>query len=249
MNKRNAPRVPKTLRGSVGNETGVIENVSLKGGFIRLKNIPEQGKQFDLHLQLSKHRSLNIQCIPKWSNAEGFGFEILSVENRELFQEFLARQIKGLETWGEKRHFEVEEFIGLGSTQMFGTAYFATFEQLQGNGRDKMLLHHVPLSTLMTSGVVLATVCSCNTFKGSAYFGDYVTMHITTYRLETSRCGLIFRFYNKENKKLICVGGQVFCALNMGKKVTRLPAFFDFLGHYEELEAPAEVADFLNRHY
>ncbi len=240
LQQRHSPRVSKKIVGRVKNEKVIIENISLTGGFLTGSKDFMTGA-FDLLLQANKYKTISLRCATQWSNGQGVGFKILSIEEgkQDLFKNYVDRWINEITHYGPDRVFRTEIFIALHDTNAFGNVYFAEFFKFQGIARERMLLHHVPdfVRYSMEKGVVLVTIDAYNQYIKNAYFGETIVAEVTTKNLLVSQATLLIRFRNKATGEVIGSGYQSFCcrSLKTGSPI-KMPSVFEFLEFYNEVE-------------
>ncbi len=84
IKKDRAPRVQKTIKAVLDNGTGLVENISTSGGFLKLeKDFPTT--RFHLDLKLSEFKTVKMACDPQWHNQEGVGFKVLEIQKAKGF--------------------------------------------------------------------------------------------------------------------------------------------------------------------
>jgi hypothetical protein len=87
-------RLLKKMKAVFGNGTGIIENISATGGFLKTDHeIPD--KAFGLNLKLMGFKTIKINCAPQWNNEYGVGFKILNIENtkQEFFNQYMGSEL------------------------------------------------------------------------------------------------------------------------------------------------------------
>ncbi len=224
--KQRAPRVKKKIRAVVENHSGIIENISTSGGFLKLDTEPPT-EPFTLDLKISEYKTIQMECDPQWSNEVGVGFKVLSVEEtkRDLFKEYVEKQIQALGIYGNERVYRTEIVVTLKDTNVFGNVYFSNFIEYQGVIREKFLLEVVPeLHDLMaTNSIRLVTVDAYNRYISNAYFGDTLEIRLTTSDIKAATCRLNISFKNKKTGELVGEGYQRFCVVSAKGNVIRLP--------------------------
>ncbi len=239
MRKERAPRIQKKIKAVLDNGTGIIENISASGGFLKMESkIPTD--PFQLELKISEFKTIKLKCEPQWQNTSGVGFKVLSIEGKkeELFTQYVENQIQALKAYGKDRVFKTEIMITLKNTNVFGNVYFSNFIEYQGVIREKFLLANVPdLHKLMaTQSVRLVTVDTYNRFISNAYFGDTLVVELTTSEIKAATCRLDITFKNKSTGKLVGEGYQRFCMVSEKGKVMRMPDnFLGPLNFYNEI--------------
>nr|MDA8136205.1 hypothetical protein [Desulfobacteraceae bacterium] len=98
MEKQREPRVKKKIRAVFEGGTGIIENISSSGGFLKLnQDLPTD--TFNIALKIGAYKTLKMKCEPQWQNDSGVGFRVLEVEDSKeaLFRQYVEKQIKSLE--------------------------------------------------------------------------------------------------------------------------------------------------------
>jgi len=238
--KNRAPRVEKRIKATLGTGTGIIENISTSGGFLRLNGeIPTE--PFQLELKLSEFKTVKMTCAPQWQADDGVGFKVLEVQEakEDLFTTYVEKQLQALKVYGENRVFRTEITITLKNTNAFGNVYFANFIEFQGVVREKFLMANVPdLHDLMaTQSVRLVTVDTYNKFIANAYFGDTLVAELTTSEIKAATCRLNITFRDKITGKLFGQGYQRVCVVSNKGKVIRIPeTFLGPLNFYQEIK-------------
>ncbi len=240
MKKDRAPRVQKKIKAILDNGTGIVENISTSGGFLKLPHdIPDA--PFHLELKLSEFKHIKMTCSPQWHNEEGVGFKVLEIQEQkeDLFAQYMEKQFQALKEYGRDRVFKTEIVVTLKNTNVFGNVYFANFIEYQGVVREKFLLANVPhLHQLMAEQKIrLVTVDTYNRFIANAYFGDTLVVELTTSEIKAATCRLNIKFTNKATGELIGEGYQRICVVSEKGKVIRIPE--DFLGplnFYQEIK-------------
>ena len=240
MEKQREPRVKKKIKAVLAGGTGIIENISSSGGFLKLnQNLP--GGTFHIELKISAYKTLKIKCEPQWQNASGVGFRVLEVEDSKeaLFKQYVEKQIKSLERFGDQRVFRTEIVVTLKDTNVFGNVYFSNFIEYQGVVREKMLLSSVPdLHEMLTGNSIrLVTVEVYNRYVSNAYFGDRLLAELTTSEINAATCRLNITFRNKGTGELVGEGFQKICIVSSKGKVVRIPSnLLDILEFYQEIK-------------
>ena len=224
--KQRAPRVKKRIKAIVDNHTGIIENISTSGGFLKLDTEPPT-EPFNLDLKISEYKTIRMECDPQWSNEEGVGFKVVHVEDtkEDLFNDYVEKQIQALGIYGSDRVYNTEIVVTLKHTNVFGNVYFSNFIEYQGVIREKFLLETVPdLHELMASNTIrLVTVDAYNRYVSNAYFGDTLEIRLTTSEIKAATCRLNISFINKKTGDLVGEGYQRFCVVSAKGNVVRLP--------------------------
>ena len=239
VKRSRAPRVQKSIKAVLDNGTGVVENISESGGFLRLDgDIPTD--PFRLELKISEFKTIKMTCAPQWQNDQGVGFKVLEVEEagEDLFARYVEKQLQALSVYGEDRIFRTEIMVTLKDTNVFGNVYFSNFIEYQGVVREKFLLANVPdLHDLMASrSIRLVTVDTYNRYISNAYFGDTLVVELTTSDIKAATCRLNITFKNKITGKPIGEGYQRFCVVSERGKVLRIPDnFLGPLNFYHEI--------------
>lgn len=238
--KQRAPRVKKKIKAVLDHGTGIIENISSSGGFLRTDSeIPSD--PFNIELKISNFKTIKIQCEPQWENDAGVGFKVIDVEDtkEELFNEYVEKQIQALEHFGKERVFRTEVMVTLKDTNAFGNVYFSNYIQYQGEVREKFLLSSVPgLHEMMTAtSIRLVTIETYNKFINNSYFGDTLLVELTTSEINGASCRLNITFKNKETGELVGQGYQRVCIVGATGRVMRIPAnLLDILDFYQEIK-------------
>lgn len=226
--KSRDPRVKKKLKAVLENGTGVIENLSASGGFLKTQKIP--AKPFTIELKISEFRGITLECEPQWRNESGVGFKLAKIEEtkEDLFVEYVEKQIRALQIYGEDRVFKTEVVVTLKDTNVFGSVYFSNFIEYQGIIREKFLLQNIPdIHKLLTeSRIRLVTVDTYNRYIENAYFGDTLVVELTTSEIQAATCRLNITFTNKDTGRLIGEGYQRFCVVSAKGTVIRIPEEF-----------------------
>lgn len=240
MTKERAPRVQKKIKARLNNGTGIIENISASGGFLKLENdIPTE--PFQLELKISEFKAIKLECEPQWYNASGLGFKVVDVEDEkeDLFAQYVENQIQALKIYGADRVFKTEIIVTLKHTNVFGNVYFSNFIEYQGVVREKFLMATVPdLHQLMANhSIRLVTVDTYNRFVSNAYFGDILVVELTTSEIKAATCRLDIFFKNKKTGALVGEGYQRVCMVSEKGKVMRIPEkFLTPLNFYQEVK-------------
>lgn len=238
--KERAPRVQKKIKALLNNGTGVIENISASGGFLKMESdIPTE--PFHLELKISEFKKIKLECEPQWHNSAGIGFRVLDVEEakEDLFTRYVENQIQALKVYGADRVFKVEIVVTLKNTNVFGNVYFSNFIEYQGIVREKFLMATVPdLHKLMANrSIRLVTVDTYNRFVSNAYFGDTLVVELTTSEIKAATCRLDIIFKNKETGALVGEGYQRVCMVSEKGRVMRIPEnFLTPLNFYHEIK-------------
>ncbi|MBW2655162.1 MAG: thioesterase family protein [Deltaproteobacteria bacterium] len=240
MTKERAPRVQKKIKALLNNETGIIENISTSGGFLKLESdIPTE--PFHLELKISEFKTIKLACEPQWHNSSGLGFRVLDIEEAkgDLFTRYVENQIQALKIYGKDRVFKTEIVVTLKHTNVFGNVYFSNFIEYQGIVREKFLMATVPdLHQLMANrSIRLVTVDTYNRFVNNAYFGDILVVELTTSEIKAATCRLDIIFKNKKTGALVGEGYQRVCMVSEKGKVMRIPEnFLTPLNFYHEIK-------------
>ena len=235
-----APRVNKKIFAILEEGSGIIENISASGGFLKTDDkIPKEN--FDIKLKVMGCRTIKINCKRQWNNEAGLGFKVLSVENskQEFFNRYIENQIQALKIYGDHRVFTTEILITLKDTNVFGNVYFSNFIEYQGVIREKFLLASVPNlhDMLAKTQVRLVTVDTYNKYISSAYFGDTLLIELTTSDINAATCKMNITFKNKATGALIGQGYQRLCVVSSNGKVLRIPnEFLGALDFFQEVE-------------
>jgi enediyne core biosynthesis thioesterase len=235
-NVRNEVRVNKKISAQTEKKTVTVNNISKKGGFI---NIDEKKEgPFNLDLFINNYKKIELKCMPKWSNAKGLGFEILSIEKikENFFNEYIDRQIKLTNKLGEDRVFRTEIFVNLGETNATGNVYFSNFIKYQGVVRERLLVEHIPQigKIMQESGIRLVTVDTYHKYKKNGYFGDFIIGELTVKEIKGGQAKIIIRFKRKSDGGLLGEGYQRFCCVDRSGKVMKMPKLFEFMEYYLE---------------
>ena len=238
--KQRAPRVQKKIKARIENHTGIIENISASGGFLKLDSDIPTGP-FNLELKISEYKTIKMECEPQWSNDVGVGFKVIKVEDAKenLFNQYVEKQIQALSIYGDKRVFTTEIAVTLKDTNVFGNVYFSNFIEYQGVIREKFLLATVPdlHDLLASSSIRLVTVDTYNRYVSNAYFGDILEIQLTTSEIKAATCRLNIRFKNKKTGELVGEGYQRFCVVSAKGNVIRIPEpLLGPLNFYHELK-------------
>ncbi len=234
------PRLRKTIKATLENGTGIIENISTTGGFLKTDcEIPQD--RFHMKLKVMGCKTIRVNCEQKWNNASGVGFEIINIERSKqtLFKTYLENQFHALEAYGDKRVFTTEIQITLKDTNVFGNVYFSNFIEYQGVIREKFLLATVPdlHELLAQSRIRLVTVDTYNRFITNAYFGDALLAELTASEINGATCKLNISFKNKTSGELVGRGYQRFCVVSAEGKVIRIPeVLLNPLDFFQEVE-------------
>ncbi len=235
-----APRVKKMIKAILDNGTGIIENLSTSGGYLKTNlNIPKE--IFHIKLKLMGCKTIKLNCEPQWNNESGVGFKILGVGDSKVdfFNQYIENQFQAFEIYGENRVFTSEILVTLKDTNVFGNVYFSNYIEYQGMIREKFLLSVVPglHEMLAKTQIKLVTVDTYNKFISNAYFGDTLLLELTTSDIKAATCKLNINFKNKETGKLVGQGYQQFCVVSAKGKVMRLPdILLKPLDFYQEVE-------------
>jgi len=235
VDKRKDPRINKGIL--VKNiPDSKIENLSITGGFICTDKT--LGQYFNLHIHLNIYLIINIQCELIRKNSKGIGFRINKFLDGNIseYSDFIQKEISLSAKLSKDRVWRHEHFITVEETNVFGNMYFADFFKLQGIARDLMLLYHVQdIHQIMAeTGATIAVVDAYNKFIKPCFFGENITIEISTKDIMRSRATLIINFRNKENNEMRGEGYQRFCWVSNTGKVMQLPPIFDFLSYYEQ---------------
>ncbi len=238
--KQRAPRVKKKIKAVLDHGTGIIENISSSGGFLKTDSeIPHE--PFNIELKISNFKTIKIQCEPQWENDSGVGFKVIDVEDtkEELFNQYVDKQIQALKDFGNDRVFQTEIMVTLKNTNAFGNVYFSNYIEFQGVVREKFFLEKVPglHELLADNSIRLATVETYNKFINNAYFGDTLLVDLTTSEINGASCRLNITFKNKETGELLGQGFQRVCIVGATGRVMRIPAeLLDILDFYQEIK-------------
>lgn len=238
--KQRAPRVKKRIKAILDHGTGIIENISSSGGFLRTdSDIPHD--PFNIELKISNFKTIKIQCEPQWENESGVGFKVTGIEDtkEELFNEYVEKQFQALEYFGKERVFQTEVTVTLKDTNVFGNVYFSNYIQYQGVVREKFFLEKVPdLHELLTANSLrLVTIDTYNKFISNSYFGDILLVELTTSEINGASCRLNITFKNKATGELVGEGYQRVCIVGATGRVMRIPAqLLDILDFYQEIK-------------
>ena len=240
MEKQREPRVKKKIRAVFEGGTGIIENISSSGGFLKLnQGLPTD--TFNIALKISAYKTLKMKCEPQWRNDYGVGFRVLEVEDSKeaLFKQYVEKQLKSLELFGDQRVFKTEIVVTLKDTNVFGNVYFSNFIEYQGVVREKLLLSTVPDLHEMLAGnsIRLVTVEVYNKYVSNSYFGDRLLTELTTSEINAATCRLNIIFRNKGTGELVGEGFQRICIVGSKGKVMRIPSnLLDILDFYQEVK-------------
>ncbi len=235
-----APRVQKKIKAVLDNGTGVVENISTSGGFLKMDgDIPTT--PFQLDLKISEFKTIKMTCDPQWQSHDGVGFKVLEVQEAKenMFSRYVEKQLQALSVYGKDRVFRTEIMVTLKSTNVFGNVYFSNFIEYQGVVREKFLLANVPdLHDLMANqSIRLVTVDTYNRFISNAYFGDTLVVELTTSDIKAATCQMNISFKNKATGLLVGEGYQRFCVVSAKGKVVRIPEnFLGPLNFYHEIK-------------
>jgi enediyne biosynthesis thioesterase len=238
--KLRTPRLKKMIKATLENGTGIIENISTSGGFLKTDCELLQDR-FRMKLKVMGCKTVKINCERKWNNASGVGFKIMNIENSKqaLFNTYLENQFHALKEYGDKRVFTTEVQVTLKDTNVFGNVYFSNFIEYQGVIREKFLLATVPdlHELLAQSRIRLVTVDTYNRFVNNAYFGDTLLMELTASDINGATCKLNISFKNKATGQLVGQGYQRFCVVSAEGKVIRIPeVLLNPLDFFQEVE-------------
>lgn len=238
--KQRPPRVKKKIQVVLEHGTGIIENISTSGGFLKTDTKISRDP-FNIELKISKFKTININCEPQWSNEKGVGFKVLSVEDtkEEMFDAYVEKQIQALNCFGQDRVFRTEIMITLKDTNVFGNVYFSNYIEYQGVVREKFLLETVPdlHEMLAETSIRMVTVDTYNKYISNAYFGDTLIVELTTSEINGATCKLNINFINKKTGEFVGKGYQRFCIVSASGRVMRIPAkLVDILDFYQEIK-------------
>lgn len=240
MRKTRDQRVQKKIKAVLDNQTGIIENISTSGGFLKLESeIPTE--TFLLELKISEFKTIKMECEPLWHNSSGVGFRFLDIKDakEDLFTQYVEKQIQALKIYGKERVFKTEVMVTLKNTNAFGNVYFSNFIEYQGVVREKFLLANVPnLHQLMANGSLrLVTVDTYHRFISNAYFGETLVVELTTSEIKAATCRLEILFKNKATGKMVGEGYQRICLVSEKGRVMRIPEnFLGLLNFYHEIK-------------
>jgi len=240
IKKDRAPRVEKKIKAVLSCGTGIVENISESGGFLRPdQEIPDA--PFQLELKISEFKNIKMRCEPQWQSSDGVGFKVLDIQEaqEDLYSEYVEKQLQALRVYGNERVFKTEIMVTLKNTNVFGNVYFANFIEYQGVVREQFLLANVPdLHNLMAEQKIrLVTVDTYNRFISNAYFGDILVVELTTSEIKAATCRLNITFKNKATDELIGEGYQRICVVSEKGKVIRIPeTFLGALNFYHEVK-------------
>lgn len=240
MKQKRAPRVKKKIRARLDDGTGIIENISTSGGFLKLDGeLPR--KRFNIELQLNRYKSIRMTCDPQWHNDVGVGFKMVDVMDSkvDLFNEYVESQIQALTYFGTDRVFKTEITVTLKDTNVFGNVYFSNYIEYQGVVREKFLLATLPEihEMLSETRIALATIETYHQYISSVYFGDILVAELTTSDINGASCRLDISFKNKKTGKMVGKGYQRFCVIGSQGRVVRIPdKLLDILDYYQNLE-------------
>ncbi len=240
MKQKRAPRVNKKIKARLDDGTGIIENISTSGGFLKLGgDLPRE--RFNIELQLNRYKSIRMVCDPQWNNEVGVGFKVVSVEDSKenLFNTYVESQIQALRHFGADRVFKTEITVTLKDTNVFGNVYFSNYIEYQGVVREKFLLATLPEIHDMLSGtrITLATIETYHHYISSVYFGDTLVAELTTSDINGASCRLNIQFKDKASGKMVGKGYQRFCVMSSQGRVVRIPdKLMEILDHYQNFE-------------
>ncbi|MCK5835968.1 MAG: thioesterase family protein [Desulfobacula sp.] len=241
MLMRNRPqRLKKRMNAVLNDGSGIIENISTKGGFLKTDHKISH-EAFPIKIKPMGAKTIRINCKPQWKNEHGVGFKIIGIEEtkQDFFSQYISNQLQAFESYGDNRIFSSEILVTLKDTNVFGNVYFSNYIEYQGIIREKFLLSTVPdlHKILAQTGIRLVTVDTYNKFISSSYFGDTLVAELTTSDMNAATCRLNIRFKNKDTGNLVGQGYQRFCVISSKGKVIRIPdAFLLPLDFYQEIK-------------
>jgi len=238
--KKRPQRLKKRMNAVLNDGSGIIENISTNGGFLKTDHKIPEG-DFPIKLKLMGFKTIQINCEPQWNNECGVGFKIIDVENKKqiFFNQYIDNQLKAFESYGSNQIFSTEILVTLKDTNAFGNVYFSNYIEYQGAIREKFLLATVPdiHEMIVQKGIRLVTVDTYNKFISNSYFGDTLLAELTTSDMNAATCRLNICFKNKDTGKLVGQGYQRVCVVNSKGRVTRIPDAFLFpLDFYQEIK-------------
>lgn len=237
-NQRKSERTSKRIAAiTTDKKTLVIDNISFNGGYLKTRE--KKTGQFTLKLLINNYKEVELECVSRWDNEQGLGFEIVSIQkNKEkFFNEFVNRQIQLVKQLGDDRVFRKDIFINLGETNATGNVYFANYVKYQGVLRESCIVHHIPnINEIMAqTGIKLVTVDVYQKFRQNAYFGYTITGELTVGQIKGCQAKLNFKYRNKADGELIGEGYQHFCCVGKSGKILKMPKLFEFMEHYIEV--------------
>ncbi len=234
------PRLKKRIFANLKNTSGIIENISSSGGFLKTDVQVPEGDLFEIELEITKSKKIMLICKSQRCTNSGIGFKVLDAGNskQKSFQQYVEKQFEALKRYGHSRVFRTEILVTLKDTNVFGNVYFSNFIEYQGVIREKFLLASVPdLHELIAkTNIRLVTVDTYNKFIQNAYFGDILVAELTTSSIKAASCKLNIIFKNKATDQIIGKGFQTFCVVNSNGKVIRIPGeLLEPLDFYQEV--------------
>lgn len=240
MEQKRAPRVKKKIKAKLDAGTGVIENISASGGFLKV-NGEHPNERFKIELQLSRYKSIKVVCDPQWHNDDGVGFKVINVmdSKSDLFKRYVESQIQALKHFGPERVFKTEITVTLKDTNVFGNVYFSNYIEYQGVVREKFLLSTLPEihEMLSETRIALATIETYHQYISSLYFGDTMIAELTTSDIKGASCKLNFNFKNKATGTSVGNGYQRFCVVGFKGMVIKIPdKLMEILDYYQDVE-------------
>jgi enediyne core biosynthesis thioesterase len=240
MKQNRAPRVNKKIKARLGDVTGIIENISTSGGFLKL-NSDFPRERFNIELQLKRYKTIRMVCDPQWYNDIGVGFKVINVMDAKTdqFIEYVESQVQALKHFGVDRVFKTEITVTLKDTNVFGSVYFSNYIEYQGVVREKFLLETLPEihEMLSETRIALATIETYHHYICNAYFGDTLVAELTTSKINGASCRLNINFKIKNTGKTVGKGYQRFCVVGSQGRVVRIPdKLLKILDYYQQLE-------------
>jgi len=234
------PRINKKIFATLDKGSGIIENISKSGGFLKTDARISIGDSFRIELKVIGNKTIGLICESQRCDDSGVGFKVLDFENskQKFFNQYIEKQFNALKKFGDARIFSTDIMVTLKDTNVFGNVYFSNFIEYQGVIREKFLLSSVPdLHKLLSeTSIKLVTVDTYNRFINSAYFGDILVVELTTSAIKAASCKLNISFKNKTTGKIIGKGYQTFCVVKSNGKVIRIPdELLEPLDFYQEV--------------
>lgn len=123
------------------------------------------------------------------------------MKSGELKPEFKTRSVD--------KTFDFYKRAYLKDTNAEGNVYFARYFEWQGEAREDFFRQAVPdHMAILQSGTKLITVHSWLKYEHETYLFDEIIIQIQTLSLKKLTMELGFTYLNKNNGKIIAVGGQ-----------------------------------------
>lgn len=125
--------------------------------------------------------------------------------------------------------FSYEKMITFKQTNVMGNTYFSNYVEWQGEAREQFLLCHPATNAFLSSNshIFLVTHSLGHRFIANTYFGDRISIEITSKNILDYSLIMVFRYRGISAENLVGEGWQKICFWDRKlNKPCRVPQIF-----------------------